>query len=74
MEENCKEQPLIMRLSKITYHIGFKNGAHKFEQQQQQQLEHTAKLQAAAGGKVWFDFKGIICVIEGNNFRKFIQL
>lgn len=44
-----------MRLSKITYHIGFKNGAHKFEQQQQQQLEHTAKLQATAGGKVWFD-------------------
>ncbi|XP_011182041.2 cAMP-specific 3',5'-cyclic phosphodiesterase isoform X2 [Zeugodacus cucurbitae] len=41
-----------MRLSKITYHIGFKNGAHKFEQQQQQQqLEHTAKLQATAGGK-----------------------
>ncbi|XP_039960258.1 cAMP-specific 3',5'-cyclic phosphodiesterase-like [Bactrocera tryoni] len=30
---------------------GFKNGAHKFEQQQQQQLEHTAKLQATAGGK-----------------------
>ncbi|XP_018798517.1 PREDICTED: cAMP-specific 3',5'-cyclic phosphodiesterase-like [Bactrocera latifrons] len=32
---------------------GFKNGAHKLEQQQQQQqqLEHTAKLQATAGGK-----------------------
>ncbi|XP_053950856.1 cAMP-specific 3',5'-cyclic phosphodiesterase-like isoform X1 [Anastrepha ludens] len=38
-----------MRLSKITHHIGFKNGAQKFEQQQQ--IEHTAKTQATAGGK-----------------------